>query len=151
MQKNTKKPVNYLLVIESSTRCWRLPTFAMKTIIGSTRLNFSVRNGKRCDPCDKSPRQKVWNLIHYIFLIVVYKFLNRNRNISTSQLNALLRLHLKPINVIISHGSITIPNLEAGFPLRCFQRLSIPDIATEQCPWQDSSYTRGQFTPVLSY
>ena len=82
---------------------------------------------------------------------VVCKVLNRNRNISTSQLNALLRLHLKPINVIISHGSITIPNLEAGFPLRCFQRLSIPDIATEQCPWQDSSYTRGQFIPVLSY
>src|SRR3990167_4678200 len=47
-------------------------------------------------------------------------------------------------------GFLTIPNLEAGFPLRCFQRLSIPDIATEQCPWQDSSYTRGQFTPVLS-
>ena len=37
--------------------------------------------------------------------VVISKFLNRNRNISTSQLNALLRLHLKPINVIISHGS----------------------------------------------
>ena len=33
---------------------------------------------------------------------VVSKFLNRNRNISTSQLNALLRLHLKPINLVIS-------------------------------------------------
>ena len=82
--------------------------------------------------------------------VVISKFLNRNRNISTSSLNALLRLHVKPINVIISHGSITIPYLEAGFPLRCLQRLSIPDIATEQCPWQDSSYTRGQFTSVLS-
>jgi len=88
--------------------------------------------------------------ISFYVLGVISKFLNRNRNISTSQLNGLLHLHLKPINVIISHGSITIPNLEAGFPLRCFQRLSIPDIATEQCPWQDSSYTRGQFTPVLS-
>src|SRR3989338_10487513 len=86
----------------------------------------------------------------FYFLIVISKFLNRNRNISTSQLNTLLCLHLKPINLIISQGSITIPNLEAGFPLRCFQRLSIPDIATEQCPWQDSSYTRGQFTSVLS-
>ena len=74
----------------------------------------------------------------YEYIFVVSKFLNRNRNISTSQLNALLRLHLKPINVIISHGSITIPNLEAGFPLRCFQRLSIPDIATQHCLWQDS-------------
>ena len=88
--------------------------------------------------------------MNFLFF-VVSKFLNRNRNISTSQLNALLRFHLKPINVIISHGSITIPNLEAGFPLRCFQGLSIPDIATEQCPWQDSSYTRGQFISVLSY
>ena len=40
-----------------------------------------------------------------LYVVVVSKFLNRNRNISTSQLNALLRLHLKPINVIISHGS----------------------------------------------
>jgi hypothetical protein len=75
---------------------------------------------------------------------VVSKFLNRNRNISTSRLHALPRFHLKPINVIISHGFVAppkrskIPNLEAGFPLRCFQRLSIPDIATQQCPWQDS-------------
>ena len=67
---------------------------------------------------------------------VVSKFLNRNRNISTSRLHPLRDFHLKPINVIISHGSITIPNLEAGFPLRCFQRLSIPDIATLQSTWR---------------
>jgi hypothetical protein len=36
---------------------------------------------------------------------VIFKVLNRNRNISTSQLKQLLALHLKPINVIISHGS----------------------------------------------
>jgi len=36
---------------------------------------------------------------------VISKVLNRNRNISTSQLKRLLALHLKPINVIISHGS----------------------------------------------
>jgi hypothetical protein len=66
------------------------------------------------------------------------KFPNRNRTISTPRLNTLLCLHLVPINVIISYVSQTIPNLEAGFPLRCFQRLSIPNIATQQCPWQDS-------------
>lgn len=38
---------------------WRLPTFPTRSIIGSTVLNFSVRNGKRCDHCDKSPRQMV--------------------------------------------------------------------------------------------
>src|ERR1700709_1631611 len=27
------------------------------------------------------------------------------------------------------------PNLETGFPLRCFQRLSLPNVANQQCPW----------------
>ena len=42
-------------------------------------------------------------------------------------------------------------HLGACFPLRCFQRLSGTDIATERCPWQDNSYTIGPLTPVLSY
>ena len=77
-------------------------------------------------------------------------FLIGNRSISTPRLNTLLRLHLEPINLIISQGSQMIPYLEVGFPLRCFQRLSIPNIATLRCSWQNSRYTRGQFTPVLS-
>ncbi len=81
---------------------------------------------------------------------VIFKFPNRNRLISTSRLSTLRCVHLKPINVIISHVSQTIPNLGVGFPLRCFQRLSIPNIATLRCPWQDSRYTRGSFTSVLS-
>src|SRR3989338_4448426 len=43
-----------------------------------------------------------------------------------------------------------LPYLELGFPLRCFQRLSYPNVATEQCSWRNSSYTRGSFFPVLS-
>ena len=42
-------------------------------------------------------------------------------------------------------------HLEVGFPLRCFQRLSLPDVATRRCPWRDNRYTRGQSIPVLSY
>ena len=42
-------------------------------------------------------------------------------------------------------------HLEASFPLRCFQRLSLPNIATRQCHWRDNRNTRGSFTPVLSY
>lgn len=76
---------------------------------------------------------------------------NRNRRISTPRLKRLLAVHLEPINVIISYGPQTISDLGVGFPLRCFQRLSIPDIAMLRCPWQDNSHTRGQFTPVLSY
>ena len=41
--------------------------------------------------------------------------------------------------------------LETSFPLRCFQRLSLPHIATRQCHWRDNRYTRGASTPVLSY
>ena len=28
--------------------------------------------------------------------------------------------------------------LEGGFTLRCFQRLSLPYLATQPCPWQDN-------------
>ena len=43
------------------------------------------------------------------------------------------------------------PNLGAGFPLRCFQRLSLPHIATLLCRWRDNRFTRGVSIPVLSY
>ena len=35
-------------------------------------------------------------------------------------------------------------HLEARFPLRCFQRLSLPNIATRQCHWRDNRSTRHQ-------
>ena len=40
---------------------------------------------------------------------------------------------------------------EGGFPLRCFQRLSRPHLATRRCRWRDNRYTRGASVPVLSY
>src|SRR6476646_1792024 len=42
-------------------------------------------------------------------------------------------------------------HLETSFPLRCFQRLSLPHLATRQCHWHDNRYTSGASTPVLSY
>ena len=83
----------------------------------------------------------------------------KSSTISTARLNALPRLHLRPINQIISLGSYLSPqcsesgepNLKAGFPLRCFQRLSIPNVATQRCLWRDNWYTSGSSTPVLSY
>ena len=86
------------------------------------------------------------------------------RAIRTGQLNALLRLHTQPINVVVFDGpskglrscstrtrALGRSNLGACFPLRCFQRLSLPDFATQPCHWRDSWYTRGLFIPVLSY
>ena len=73
------------------------------------------------------------------------------RAISTGQLNALPRLHLRPIDVVVFHGSQGRPCFEGGFPLRCLQRLSCPNIATQHCRWHDNWSTSGSFTPVLSY
>ena len=41
--------------------------------------------------------------------------------------------------------------LEAGFPLRCFQRLSLPNVANQPCSWRNNWHTRGSSVPVLSY
>jgi hypothetical protein len=49
-----------------------------------------------------------------------------------------------------SHG-LGRSHLGVGFPLRCFQRLSRPYLATRRCPWQDNRHTSGTSTPVLSY
>ncbi len=46
---------------------------------------------------------------------------------------------------------IARPGFEGGFPLRCFQRLSCPDLATQLCRWHDNWSTRDPSTPVLSY
>ncbi len=135
-----------------------------RTIIAATTLNFCVRNGNRCDHSAESPEQNIRLVIcsrNHIdstqrikilyFLDWIFKFPNRNRLISTPRLNILLCLHLEPINVIISHESQTIPYLGDGFILRCFQNLSVPNLATLRCPWQDSRHTRGSFKKVLSY
>jgi len=66
-----------------------------------------------------------------------------SRSISTGQLHALLRFHTQPINVVVSNepsGAFRLErsHLEAGFPLRCFQRLSFPYVATQQCHWRDN-------------
>src|SRR5262245_16006594 len=79
-----------------------------------------------------------------------------SRSISTGQLNALLHFHTQPINVVVSDGPSGAlrpvrSHLGAGFPLRCLQRLSLPYLATRLCHWRDNRYTRGTFTPVLSY
>jgi hypothetical protein len=73
------------------------------------------------------------------------------RGISTGKLNTLLRLHTRPINVVVFHASQGNARLEVGFPLRCIQRLSRPYIATLHCGWRHNRSTRGMSIPVLSY
>ena len=78
------------------------------------------------------------------------------RPVSTGQLSASRRLHFRPINPVVWLGALPThgggrPHLGAGFPLRCFQRLSLPDVANQPCPWRDNWHTRGPSVPVLSY
>ena len=73
------------------------------------------------------------------------------RTISTGKLYPLLGLHTRPINQVVFLGPSGKAHLEEGFPLRCFQRLSLPYVATQQCHWRDNWNTRGTSIPVLSY
>jgi hypothetical protein len=74
-----------------------------------------------------------------------------DRAIRTGQLHPLLGVHIRPINVVVFHGSHARPGFEGGFPLRCFQRLSRPHLATRRCGWRHNRSTRGASIPVLSY
>ena len=77
--------------------------------------------------------------------------LKLSRAISKAQLHALPRVHRPPIDVVVYHGSWARPGFEGGFPLRCFQRLSRPHLATRRCGWRHNRSTRGASIPVLSY
>ena len=78
------------------------------------------------------------------------------RPVSTGQLSTSRCLHFRPINPVVWLGALPNlvggrPHLEGCFPLRCFQRLSLPDVANQPCPWRDNWHTRGPSIPVLSY
>jgi hypothetical protein len=76
------------------------------------------------------------------------------RPISTGRLG-IAAVHLRPINPVFCWGPYPTrggkPHLETCFPLRCIQRLSLPNVANQPCPWRDNWHTRGSSIPVLSY
>ena len=120
--------------------------------IGATVLNGRVRDGIECFTRAITTKFKKTQLkIHIKFLIPSTRSYQAYRVISTSQLNALLRLHLWPIEVVVYHYPQGRPCFEGGFPLRCFQRLSRPHLATLLCRWRDNRSTRGASISVLSY
>ena len=53
--------------------------------------------------------------------------------ISTGPLRVLPPLHFPPINLVVFEGALSKSYLEKGFALRCFQRLSVPRVATLHC------------------
>ena len=72
-------------------------------------------------------------------------------SISTSSLHTLRCFQVWPINPIVCRGPQMKPHLKTGFPLRCFQRLSLPYVANQRCSWRNNWHTRGTSVPVLSY
>ena len=103
----------------------------------------------------KQANLKFATLVSLIACLTAWTLINESnqadRAISTGKLNALLRLHTRPINVVVYHGSQGRTRFEVGFSLRCLQRLSRPHVATLHCRWRDNSSTRGASIPVLSY
>jgi len=53
--------------------------------------------------------------------------------ISTGKLHILLRFHFRPINVVVFHDPSGKTHLGRSLALRCFQRLSLPHLATRPC------------------
>ena len=128
------------------------PTWCRSTI-GAGELNFSVRDGKR------------WILTAitaYLFLCTPVPFHSGWRHISLRETPKYL-FTLRHFVCLLSYeafgllvqigfdiaaftpsayqrGSLPRPSwkshLEAGFALRCFQRLSLPNVDTRRCGWR---------------
>ena len=138
--------------IEPSQPAWKAGTLPLSY----TRINFRVNTLKTAYHLKLTFRQRYSLATASIISVAQIHHLSWSspRPISIDKLNTLLHLHLRPINQVVFLGSYPYGGksyLEVGFALRCFQRLSIPYIATQPCPWQNNWYTRGTSIPVLSY
>jgi hypothetical protein len=74
----------------------------------------------------------------------------KRMTISTGKLSTLPCVHVPPIKLVVYQRSKR-SGLGGSFPLRCFQRFSQPDVATQRCSWRNNWHTSGLSTPVLSY
>ena len=140
-----------------------LPHSCPCSTIGAERLNFRVRDGNGCLPFAIATEnlnfgdQSEYGLQAPSKHDLCRLFCGQaSRLISTGKLNTLLCLHTRPINLVVFKESLGnlrcgISNLGVGFPLRCFQRLSFPNLATQPCRWRDNWNTIGSSIPVLSY
>ena len=130
---------------------WQRPTLPRpleRSTIGATGLNYRVRNGNGCGPCALVASRMCWASRRRPYnrrigwCAIRCEETGRDqtsRAISSARLKVSRPVHLRPINVVVSHGpsgGLSPRNVHLGksFPLRCFQRLSRPDIATQRLP-----------------
>ena len=166
--RRTERPSSQICVRRRPT----LPRSGPRSTIGAERLSFRVRDGTGRFPlamvaetlwryrpaartgADRTSGTAQWTrqraqgaqslcLWQVLGLLVPVSFM-RYRT-STSGLSTRWS----------SRGPYSIKDgrshLEASFPLRCFQRLSLPNVANQQCSWRNNWHTRGSSVPVLSY
>ena len=126
--------------------CFEQPVLIARFLFRKTGIHFF---GKRAG--DGSFAAHEFRVSHVPFRKTSHEDDQANRAISIGKLHTLLCFHTRPINVVVFHGSQGNICFEAGFPLRCFQRLSVQYIATQLRRWHDDWSTRGMSIPVLSY
>ena len=145
---------------------WQRPTLpggCPPSTIGAGRLNFRVRDVSGCTPAAPVTKRPFYHLsLHLTFEYLFPRKVpsSPHHTVSPRPLVRLSSTHCCASTCRLSAGSLPAallpfqdggPYLEASFPLRCFQRLSLPDVATQLCRWHDNWHTRGLSTPVLSY
>ena len=121
--------------------------------IDAVELNFPVRNGKECflyAIITRLLRLLSQNCTWIIFII------GQALDLLVSVSYIRYRTYTSDLSTLCSSRGLTSlcygkSHLEGGFTLRCFQRLSLPDLATQPCSWRNNWCTRGQSIPVLSY
>ena len=85
-----------------------LPGGCPPSTIGAGGLNCSVRNGKRCTPAAITAENCQARVHPQNSIAAPTCSKSRPRAISTGPLNALLRLHVPPIDVVVSHGPYSL-------------------------------------------
>ena len=136
-----QKSLRYISVSEALWKNGSYLLSHLSSTIGVTGLNFSVRNGKRWNPRAIATWISLkWQLTHQKVIFSkperIYHIKKESkRAISNARLNVSPHVHLHPINVVV-YDDPEKSNLVAGFALRCFQRLSDPDVDTRRCTWR---------------
>ena len=146
--KKEREQNDYSLTWTGSVLFSQLPT-----IFAAVMLNFCVRHGYRC--------------FHHAFTTrsLRARTLKTEQPLSsTSAKPSVYQYHsaqhvtmLAPMTYLPPRlGGTLLPkngksHLGGGFTLRCLQRLSLPDLATQLCSWRNNWCTSGRSIPVLSY
>ena len=118
------------------------PTGEPRSTLADEALHFRVRDGNGCCilsmATGKTKNVSGWNAKQTEASLHIEVITASLWAISIGQLSALLRVHFRPIKVVVFHlpSPLTWGRscLRGGLALRCFQRLSVPHIATRRVP-----------------